>query len=463
MTSRCARLAGLAIAIALVAPLPAAAHGIGGTNELPLPVWLMSWGATVVLAVSFVALGSLWRAPRFATDPRERSVRLPAARGAEVVLGALGVLAFGGLVYAGLAGSQNAEANLLPTSVYVVFWVGLPLASALAGDVFAPVNPWRAVGRGVGWVARRAGVTATPLPYPARLGHWPVVAGLVVFGWFELVSLDGDTPAVVARLAVLYAAVQLLGMALYGERAWTERGDAFAVYFRAFASLAPLRWERGRLALRTPLGGAARLDPTVFTAVVVTTMVGVTSYDGLSQSNLLGSIFELAVPALGDVGIDARLAPQVVGTIAYAAMLVAVWALYRVACGRMQRRPEGAGAVAAFAHTLVPIALAYVLAHYVGLLLFQGQAMAPLLSDPLGNGADYLGTADVVIDYTLISPQALWGVQVTVLVAGHVAGLVLAHDRALRMFPPARATRSQYPMLMVMIALTSLGLYLLSS
>ena len=116
-----------------------------------------------------------------------------------------------------------------------------------------------------------------------------------------------------------------------------------------------------------------------------------------------------------------------------------------------------------FAHTLVPIAFAYAVAHYFSLLVFQGQSVAFLVSNPLGNGSDIFGTAHTGIDYNVISGNGIWYVQVGALIAGHVSGLILAHDRALVVYKRLRdATRSQYWMLVVMVAFTSLGLWLLS-
>jgi hypothetical protein len=117
-----------------------------------------------------------------------------------------------------------------------------------------------------------------------------------------------------------------------------------------------------------------------------------------------------------------------------------------------------------FAHTLVPIAFAYVLAHYFSLLLWQSQAMVYLASDPLGNGANLFGTSSFQIDYHVISYVGIWYVQVAALVSGHVGGLALAHDRALVLYKnPQEAVRSQYWMLAVMVTFTSFGLWLLSA
>jgi hypothetical protein len=148
-------------------------------------------------------------------------------------------------------------------------------------------------------------------------------------------------------------------------------------------------------------------------------------------------------------------------------MVLIVGLLYRLGIAGMHtvgERRSTKELSAAFAHTLVPIALAYVVAHYFSLLAYQGQAVAALASDPLGDGSDVLGTASATIDYTWVDANGIWYVQVAALVLGHIAGLTLAHDRALALYRRTRdATRSQYWMLAVMVAFTSLGLWLLSA
>lgn len=111
----------------------------------------------------------------------------------------------------------------------------------------------------------------------------------------------------------------------------------------------------------------------------------------------------------------------------------------------------------------MPIAFVYVVAHYFSLLVIQGQFAIPLLSDPLGRGWNLFGTADVVPDLTVLSPNTIWYVQAGSLVAGHVAGLALAHDRAVTIFADRRdALRSQYAMLALMVVYTVGGLWILS-
>ena len=180
MSRRPAAASALAAVALATLPGAASAHGLVGKQDLPIPRWLFAWGAAVVLVVSFVGLAILWPKPRLEGAPERPVVALPVAR--EIVFGALGVAAFAISVYAGFAGVQSATANLVPTVVYVVFWVAIPFASLLLGEVFAPINPWRAVARAAAWAFGRArGEAPAPLAYPAWLGQWPAALGILAF------------------------------------------------------------------------------------------------------------------------------------------------------------------------------------------------------------------------------------------------------------------------------------------
>jgi hypothetical protein len=466
---RRALTAASGVGLALALPATASAHGLVGKQDLPIPRWLFAWAAAVVLVASFVGLAVLWAQPRL-QDVAERR-RLDVPRVLEVVFGALGVAAFAFVVYAGYAGAQTDVVNLLPTVVFVYFWVVIPFVSVIFGDVFRAVNPWLAIGKAAGWVVRRTGAAgpdgAEPLPYPAWLGRWPAAFGVLVFAWVELVYADKGDPSKIATMALAYAAVQLVGMSLYGVRQWSTRGDAFGVYFGMFARIAPLHWRDGALFTRPPLGGAPQLTPVAGTVALLATMIGTTSFDGFSQGTTWNSIVPHLQDFFGSLGLNAEHALEWAGTVGLVVMCMLIGLLYRLGVMGMHtvgRRLPTRDLSGAFAHTLIPIAFAYVLAHYFSLVAYQGQAILPLISDPLGDGSDWLGTASSGIDYTWVSATGVWYVQVAALVIGHVAGLTLAHDRALALFSSARdATRSQYWMLAVMVAFTSLGLWLLSA
>jgi len=463
---------GAALASAAVAVVPdvASAHGLVGRQDLPIPRWLFAWGAAVVLVISFVALAVLWPKPRLEDAAEHRVLRVPAFL--EPICGVIGVAAFAGMVYAGYAGTQTATANVEPTIIYVLFWVGLPFASALFGDVFAPFNPWRATARFVAWVAGRVSGDRLPAPmaYPAWLGRWPATVGIFAFAWVELVYVSRDDPSILATLALLYAATQLIGMSVYGIATWTHRADAFAVYFNLFSKLAPLHWRDRTLYRRLPLAGAPHLDVMPGTVALLCTMIGTTSFDGFSQGQLWTGTNAIA-PTLQqrfiNLGFSQETALEITFTIGLLFMVCFVGGIYRLGIagmGSIGGRHQPGELAQKFVHSLIPIALAYVVAHYFSLLAYQGQAMASLVSDPLGDGSDIFGSAASTIDYNVISATGIWYVQVAALVLGHAAGLTLAHDRALTVYRRVRdATRSQYWMLAVMVGFTSLGLWLLSA
>jgi hypothetical protein len=458
-------LAGLAV------PGSASAHGIQLVTDLPIPEWLFAWATAIVLVVSFVALATLWPAP--ALDARRDHAWLRYPRWLDPLCGAIGVALFVLIVYAGIDGAQLVTANITPTWIYVVFWVGLAILSVFLGDAFRPFNPWRAIARAVAWIAsrvRRGAPGSQPLPYPDWLGRWPAAFGILCFAWLELVDNPAQRvePQLLAFLALAYAAVQLVGMSLYGIETWSDRGDAFGVYFGLFGLMAPLRWEDGRIYRRPPFVGAVALEMAPGTIALIAVMIGSTSFDGFSNGTVWISVFPHLYDLFTSLGIsNPDTATECAYTLGLLAAIAIVGGLYRL--GTYGMRSIGAGHSAGelsrrFAHTLLPISIAYVIAHYFSLLAFSGQSMIPLISDPLGSGANIFGTANFQVNYSIVSGNAVWYVQVGALIVGHVGGLTLAHDRALTIYRRAReATRSQYWMLTVMVTFTSLGLWILSS
>ena len=256
-------------------------------------------------------------------------------------------------------------------------------------------------------------------------------------------------------------------MSLYGVESWSRRGDGFGAYFRLFAALSPLHWRDRALHVRRPLSGVTGLRPEAGLVALVVVAIGVTTFDGFKEGPVWTDVARNLNDAWTGLGLSAGGATRVSYTLGLALVLLLVFVLYRLGVAGMRsvdRDRSPTELQRAFAHSLVPIALAYVVAHYFSLLAYQGQAMAYLVSDPLGRGSDVFGTADQTIDYGVVSANAIWYVQVGSLVIGHVAALVLAHDRALVFYrDPKKATGSQYWMLAVMVTFTVLGLYLLSA
>ncbi len=457
---------------ALLFPASAQAHGIVGKADLPIPVWLFSWAAALVLIVSFVALSTMWRSPQLQSEHRRALVRMPAAVARLASL--LGIALFALVVYSGLAGSQVWSVNFSVTFIYVVFWVGTPLVSALLGDVFGALSPWRSCARGIRWAGRRLAPRLFCRPplvrYPDWLGMWPSAAVLLGFAWCELVYVvpDRDQPSTLAALALSYFVAMLVAMALFGVDEWEEKGDGFGAYFKLFSRIAPLCQDaHGMVYARRPLSGLADMPVIAGTVALVCTVIGTTTFDGFSNGGVWRSLEPGVQSGFSGLGFHDVPAQELAYSVGLVACVVLIAGIYRVGIIGVQSvssRYDRDRLTRLFAHTLVPIGFAYVLAHYFSLLIWQGQAMGYLASDPLGNGTNLLGTDAYRIDYAIISYAAIWYVQVAALVSGHVGGLALAHDRALVMYRnPEEAARSQYWMLAVMVAFTSFGLWLLSA
>ena len=447
-------------------------HGISVRTDLPVPEWLFWWAAAIVLVVSFVALATLWPEPRF-QRPRWRPLpggigRALASRPVEIVCGAIGVFLFFLTIYAGFKGTQSTAANWTPIFIYVIFWLSFVPLSLLFGDVFRAFNPWRAIGRAVAWVARTVSRSELPEPlaYPDWLGRWPAALGIFGFATMELVVSSGDKPETLAIAALVYSAVAFIGMALYGVERWCDRGEAFSVYFNLFSRMSAVETRDREVGLRPPLSGLAQLEQMRGTVPLLMVMIGTVSFDGFSSKRTWNSRSPDISQFFQDLGISPEHALELTFLLGMIGAVLFISAFYRL--GILGAKSVGGGFSASrlsneFVHSLVPIAMAYVAAHYFTLLLYQGQAIVYLASDPLGDGSDIFGTAGTQVKYGLIGSNVEWYVKVAFIVCGHVAALILAHDRALALYRDARqAVRSQYWMLGVMLGFTLLAVWLVS-
>jgi hypothetical protein len=440
------------------------AHGVGSVQDLPVPQWLFLYGAGVVLIASFMALAVLWRRPLLETYDGGRPLpgtlqRLLLSPALRVVLGALS-LALLLLVFAtALVGERSPVGNLAPTFVYVLFWLGLVPVVVLLGNVWPALNPWKAAADAAERTAGRLGARSEPLDYPELLGRWPAAVLLFLFAALELAYFDPADPRALALAIALYSGATWIGALVFGSEAWFRRGDGFSVYFDLLSRMAPFaaldRDGRRELIVRPPVVGLASLrNPVPGTIAVVAVMLGSVGFDGFSRT----SWWLDETSTLGD------LQATLVALVGLAVAVATVAALYLAAVSVARALAGGGRALAgAFVGSLVPIALVYAVSHYFSLLAIQSQFAVPLASDPFGWGWDLFGGSDFRPDLAPFEPNTIWYVQVGTLVAGHVIGLAVAHDRAIALFPSAsRALRTQYPLLVLMVAYTVGGLWLLS-
>lgn len=447
---------GALAALTWLVPGVARAHGIGGRQDLPVPLEFFVAGAGAVLVLSFLALAVLWPEPRLQDVP---AVQVGAGRWWRWVRAVAGVVGSASLlivVVAGFIGEPSSARNPAPVLVFVGFWLIVPFLSAVVGDIYPDVDPWRHLRSLFGQddTGRLPGSLV------------PATVALLAFTWLELVS-PVQEPVHVAIAAVIYTAY-VLGMGAAGRR--SADVDGFAVYNRLFGSMAAWgRSEDGSLVRRGWLRALPHVPDQPGLVAFVVVMIGTVTYDGASFTDWWSQTIQLPFSrVLFEVGLSSTAATATAGTLTFlgvngligAAYLGASWVAARLGgvgtAGSVARR---------FAHSLVPIAFAYAFAHYFTLVLFESQLLISTMSDPFGLGWDLFGTVNRPISYALITGSAVWVwyVQVAVIVVGHIAGVILAHDRALADFEGLAAVRSQYAMLVLMVTLTGLGLVILAA
>ena len=366
---------------------------------------------------------------------------------------------------AALIGEPSSAVNLSPTFVFVLFWLGVVVLQVVLGNVWTVLNPWLAVGSGVAWIWRKLGLSwEAPLTYPERLGVWPAAFTLFCFTALELTYSEPGNPRALALAIALYSYAMWFGMAAVGRHTWTRSGDGFAVYFGLLSKIAPFGERDGRLIVRWPLTGlTGRLGRAGMLAFVAV-MLGSVAFDGFSRSsawqNLRARVEE---PYILDAPRTAELVTTLLGLGGLLLGILAVALAYRLAVWIAEKQTKSERSlVPDFLPSLIPIALVYAVAHYFSFFLIQGQYAITLASDPFGYGWDLFGTTDYAPNLQPVSPNNVWYVQVGALVAGHVAGLTVAHDRAVTILPERDALRSQYAMLGLMVVYTVGGLWLLS-
>ncbi len=447
------------------------AHGIGGIRDLPFPRYVFYYGAAAILVLSFAALAFLWKRPVLAERRNGRPLeaglqRVLLSTWLRAVAGGASLLLFLFLWVGCLAGRNDSGVNFTPTFVYVYFWVGMPLAVVLFGNIWSVLNPWRAAADGLGWAARKAGLRdAPPFEYPEWLGRWPAAVLLLSFVAMELSYTDPSDPRALGLAIGIYSGVTWFGAVLYGSEKWFANGDGFSVDFQLLSRISWFgrRDDDGQLVFRTLFSGLSISDATPGTIAMVAVMLGSTFFDGFSRTSIWQNRYYNVQVDLIDRPSLADLVGQLMNLGGLIACVVFVGVAFRLAVAGTESIADRQHLSREFIDSLIPIALVYVIAHYFSLLIYQGEVGVKLLSDPWGRGWDLFGTHGFQPNFTFLTPHDIWYTQVAALVIGHVAGLAVAHDRAVGLFKtPRMALWTQYPMLVLMVLFTVAGLWVLS-
>lgn len=427
---------------------------------LPTDAYIAAGGATVAVTVVLLAL-----LPERLAVALFRPVTMMRGRGPELrhVTSVLAAVGLGVLVWRGLSGSRDPLVNPMPLFVWVVWWIVMVSVQGLIGNHWRWSNPWTGPAALLG---RLTGMRA-PWRYPRKLGVWPGVALFLAFAGFLLADPAPADPARLAVIVGLYWHVTLAGLLVFGP-VWMVRAEPLTVLMRAYARMGLLGRARGRIAIGLS-GWQVLRGPKIGLgmAVFILLMLGSGSFDGLNETfwwmGLLG-INPLEFP-----GRSAVILPNVVGLLVANSTLIAgflgcLWLGERIAGGT-----EPLVAVfGRYAPTILPIALAYHIAHYLTSFLVDGQYVLRALNDPLGRGADLLGLADYHVTTGFLNTpgtvKVIWLAQGGTVVAGHVIAILLAHAVAMQhVRNTRRALLGQAPLALFMVLYTVFGLWLLAS
>ena len=439
------------------------AHGLGGSTDLPIPFAYTVVAAAWALSFSFAILVFAWRTPRLRADTPGRPLpagvnRVVTSTGFRAVLACAGLAFTAWVAVAGFLGPAKTSQNALPGTFYILLWVGLVALSLLFGPVWKLISPVRALL----WIihpSRRGTPQAGPARYRAAWGYWPAVAGLFAFAWIELASPDPGSLRAILIWCTTYLVVTMIGAVVYGEP-WCEGADPFEVYSTLVGRMSPIGRGAtpGTYVLRNPLNNLQAFEIRTGSVALTATLLGSTAFDSFSAQTgwhrFVDSIAHSSTQATA------------VRTVGLAMMIALVGGSFWLST----RAVPGITAAARRALpgqlclSLVPIIVGYVFAHYLSYLLEKGQSTIMLLFDPLGRGWNSLGLAHGEVNYFLSThPTLLATIKVLCVLTGHVLGVMVAHDRSLRVLPAKHQLTGQLPLLMTMVFYTCGGLFLLFS
>lgn len=455
----------------LYIPASVYAHAFGQRYDLPVPLALYLWGAAAVVLLSFLVAVLFLGVPR----SRERVLtidigdtwfgRVLTSAPVRMTLEGLSLALFLLVIATGAFGHVNTAKNFAPIFVWVIWWVGMAYVAAFLGNLWGLVNPWRILYRRA---QRFVDSLARPrFEYPQRLGAWPAVALLFAFAYLEFISGVAQRPRTLAVNVIAYTLITFTGMRAFGREVWLRHGEVFSVLFGLMARFGLFdgcRKPSRVLTLRLPGSGLLNSEP-VTTSLMAFTLLMLTavSFDGFLETPLWASILRWAT-GFAATPADVVKLVKTLALVLFYGLFAGVYLVFSYLVASLSGESEGTLMTArTYVLSLVPIAIAYHLAHYLSYLLVAGQLIIPIASDPFGYGWNLFGTAAYRLDIGVIGAKQVWYLAVSAIVVGHIAAVCVAHVTALRRIGDRhRAIVAQLPMLVLMVGYTMISLWILS-
>ena len=447
----------------------------------PLPLIFCLIGAAATIVITFALAGVFSSKSQLNLNAESFRLNMSDWKTAKVLSGRstlngfrfIGVFIFILIIYACFRGNSNPIYNIAPTFIWVIWWVGLAYISAFVGDIWRLINPWHSLFH---WgeqffLAWNPSKSIKPLfKYPKRIGATPALIIFFAFAWTENVYHDSVVPIRIGQMIIIYSAITWSGMMMFGKEIWLRNGEAFTVAFGFLAKFSPVEVRHDSIPtsniaqkeinLRFPGSGLIEIGLISTSQMLfVLLLLSAVTFDGLMGTMIWMRIQNAVTEYIPNI--------LVVGSLGLIIVSVVFAGFYLFFCFLMKSVSGTNYGTKLFANnfvtSLIPIALAYHVAHFLLFLLVQGQLMIPLISDPFGHGWDLFGTANYRINFRVMSPTFFWIISVSSIVIGHVVAVVVSHFIAMRMIRNRyKAFKSQYPMLVLMIFYTIASLWIIT-
>ena len=405
---------------------PNLSHGIINVGDLPIPFNMVLNAAVLTVVVTFVFLKVSWKESILTSEEKLFSTKQSSSG---KILGLLVLIL---LTVPGLINNESAKVSITPLILWVFLWIGVPVIGLLFGDLYAKFNP-------LSIIVNREG----------RSKNVYIASFLFIcLTWFELVWTKPGNPRHIGIVFLLLFVIVSLTQKFYKKT--IIEVDPLLVLHHLYSKM---RVTHKAPVFRNLLNNLSNLAQLKGMEYFILLMIGTVTYDGLRETTFWFNLF------------GTRSYETSFSTIAFLSINLIVIIFYRIACYfaiRVSEENYDLNEISLkFGHTMLPIAFAYHITHYLGLLLFESQTLLYRLNDPLGFGWNLFNAQETTIEYFL-EPIVLWTIMVIVTLAGHMLSVVLAHDLSVKLFGHQKSDKTQYIFLFITVALTLQALFVLS-
>ena len=401
-------------------------HGVVNVGDLPIPFDIVLNSSALVVLITFVYLKVSWK--ESIITPRQEVFN-----DKQNFIGKLfGIIILFLLVAPGIFGDESSKTSVAPLILWVFLWIGVPVLGLLFGDIYSKFNPLNLF---------------SLKPDKPESVYFACIL-FIGLTWFELVWRRPGNPLNIAIVLItLFICINLLRYFL--KKSLIEVDPLLLLHYL----YSKLKLFNSRPYFRSLLDNIGNLAKLRGIEYFVLLMIGTVTYDGLRETTFWYNQFGSRTDDMG------------FSTMMFLIMNLGTILFYRFACffaikvGGSDLELNHVSNL--FGHTMLPIAFAYHVTHYLTLLLFESQTFFYRFNDPIGIGMNILNVEEPTINY-FIEPLVIWGIQVAVTLLGHMLSVVLAHDLAVKLFGHQQSDKTQYIFLFITVALTLQALFVLS-